>query len=309
MTPSASDHTILVNNIIAMLSPNHSWPSPLFDMGYRLLSIEEMFNVGTEGSNPCNPDIISVESVKNTVMLLECKGGKNVDENQLQNYLSVTPPDIVQLVTVNDQKIVSIHIVYVARKVSDLKKSINLTLKKIRKNGIIAEVPKDIDIIESTDQIIRVYTSNERRWPSTMINGIQISEGTFPMHYYPFSEDDDGDYILGEVIRLILHLISNKPSINPDEIVLTTDEVLLDIFDAHSYISNHQKRKVKRQVDICFSKLIKEKSLKGKIYRISTKGKSLSVKKSKEIREDLIKLGMEIQEGFKQAPLEDFFDL
>jgi hypothetical protein len=309
LMPSASEHTILINSIIAMSSPNHPWPSPLFDMGLSLLSIEEMFNAGTVGRKPCKPDVISVKSIENIVMLLECKGGKNVDENQLATYVSVTPADINQLVTVADSRKISINIVYVARVASILKKSILLALKSIRKKKIIAQVPDQIDIIEVTDQIIRVHTTHETAWLPAMINGIPISEGTFPMYYYPFSEDDHGEYVLGEVIRSILYLINKKPAINPDEILLSTDEVFLDLFGAHPYISSHQKQKLRRQVDICFSKLNKEKALKGRVFRIGIKGKPLSVKKSKEVRDFLIKLGKEIQVGFTQTPLDNFFDL
>jgi hypothetical protein len=307
MTPSPSEHTILINNIIAMLSPNNPWPSPLSDMGYRLLSVEEKFNVGTQGNNPCNPDVISVESKKNIAMLFECKGGKFVDENQLRNYLSVTSSDLVHLVTVDDYKKTTVHFVYASCNYSELIKSMKLALKKIKKIDDTGEVPADVDIIELTNQIIKVYSTHENQWSSDLISGIQISEGTFPMYYYPFSDDDDGEYILGEVLRSIIHLIAKKPAINPDEIVLTTDEVVLDIFSAHPYISSHQKRRLARLVDGCFSKLTKEKSLKGKVFRIGIRGRPLSMKKTKEIRDDLIKIGKEIQEGLTQAPLEDFY--
>jgi hypothetical protein len=129
------------------------------------------------------------------------------------------------------------------------------------------------------------------------------------MYYYPFSEDDHGEYVLGEVIRSILSLINKKPAINPDEILLSTDEVFLDLFRAHPYISSYQKQKLRRQVDICFSKLNKEKALKGRVFRIGIKGKPLSMKKSNEVRNLLIKLGKDIQEGFAQALLGDFCDL
>jgi hypothetical protein len=176
LMPSASEHTILINSIIAMFSPNHPWPSPLYDMGLRLLSVEEVFNVGTVGRRSCNPDVISVKSDENIVVLLECKGGKNIDENQLETYVSVTPADIDQLMTVNDPRKTSINIVYVARVASTLEKSIFLALNSIRKKKTVTRVPEQIDIIELTNQTIRVHTTHETEWLPAMIDGIPISD-------------------------------------------------------------------------------------------------------------------------------------
>lgn len=306
MSPQASDHTILVNSVIAMLTPNQGWPSPLSDMGYKLRMIEGVFNIGTQGRNPCNPDVISVNEPNSNVMLLECKGGKNVKQKQLERYLLVSPDDLEKLITVENPSALSTNIVYVCRRIDDFKKSMSLTLQKIRKEGNVGKIPDDIDIMEVARSKIKIHTTNSNKWSIEFIAGIPISEGTLPHSFYPFSEDDNPEYILGEVVRSIIHIYL-KSSLTPNEVVITVDEVVQDVFDIYAYISQTQIRILKKSVNLCFTKIIKETALKGKISRLGPKGKPISIKRIQGVVEGLEKIAREIEEGLSQTALDDFF--
>lgn len=293
-----------------MLTPNKTWPHPLHNMGLKLLSIEETFNVGTQGKNPCNPDVMCLNFSKSNVLLLECKSGKNIEQNQLETYLMVSTSDVDRLVTVDNPEEITIAFAYVGQDYSSLRNSISKTLSKIRTDEKIEEVPTGIDLLEATDQIIKAHSVGNYDWDEDLITGIEISQQTFPVNFYPFSNEDDSEYILGNVIRTIIHLIAKKESITPDEVALGSDEITQDLFHpVYAHISTSKKRELLRLVDNCFKSLLKEKKLKNKIYRLGIKDNPISFKITEGILEDLTTLAKEIEEGLTQTGLDDFFEI
>jgi hypothetical protein len=308
MAPRASNHTILVNQIISLLTPNKGWPSSLYDMGLKLALIEETFNVGTQGRNPCNPDLVCSNSPKNNILLFECKGGKNVEKKQLETYLLITPSDVNRLVTVDNPNKLAVFFAYAARDFSSIKESILKTLSEIRDEGILGNVPSDIDILESNDNTVKVHPVSNYDWEINLVSGIPVHPWTFSMNFYPFSSEDDSEFILSHIIRSVIHLLSKKNPINPNNVALSPDEVTQDLFDSvYAYISFSKKRELLASVSNCFTQLLREKKLKNKIFRIGKRGTSLSFNMTEGILEDLKDLAEEIEAGQKQTRIDDFF--
>ena len=130
------------------------------------------------------------------------------------------------------------------------------------------------------------------------------------MYFFPFSSDDDMEWILSNVVRSVIHLVTKKESIDPSEVTLSPDEVTQDLFNmVFPHISSAAKRELSKLVDDCFKRLQKEPKLKNKIYRLGIRGNPLSFKINEGIVKDLQKLAKEIEERQSQSSLNKFYRL
>jgi hypothetical protein len=79
------DRFVPLNAIVAMHSHTKtSWPRPLFDVGYRMESLELPVNVSED--RRVTADVVAFKSKENRFLLHEAKSGANVEESQADRY-------------------------------------------------------------------------------------------------------------------------------------------------------------------------------------------------------------------------------
>jgi hypothetical protein len=83
---------IPVNAVIGFLKRDRRWPSPLYQLGYKLEMIEQPISVASVGM--AEVDVISLRHRQNHAVLWECKAGHTIDEKQAHVYAAASPSDI-----------------------------------------------------------------------------------------------------------------------------------------------------------------------------------------------------------------------
>ena len=83
---------IPVNAVIGFLKRDRRWPSPLYEIGYRLTMIEQPVSVA--GGAAVEVDVICLNHSRNHAILWECKSGHTIDERQAHVYAAATAEDV-----------------------------------------------------------------------------------------------------------------------------------------------------------------------------------------------------------------------
>lgn len=274
-------------------------------MDYELLTVEEEFNVGNLGARPCNPDVVSRNDAESIVLLVECKGGRSLDQKQLETYLSVRPSDVRLLATVSNPNKLGVKMLYSASSFNDFSEDMSAKLEDIVRTKSVPDAPKELDILELTPSLVRVH-STDPTWGTELLSGIRIAEDTYPNWFYPFSKDDSSEWKLLYVVRSLLHIILTTNPINPNQITVTTDQIVQDLYEAYSYISSRHRGELRGEIEKCFNRLLREPKMRGLIGRLGTRGRPVSIKDIENARKALQRLAREIAEGQAQTEVEDF---
>src|SRR5215472_8174556 len=93
MVPSGVQRDLIpVNAIIGFLKRDRRWPSPLYQLGYKLEMIEQPISVAGVGS--AEIDVICLRQKSNHAVLWECKSGHTIDEKQAKVYAAAKAEDV-----------------------------------------------------------------------------------------------------------------------------------------------------------------------------------------------------------------------
>jgi hypothetical protein len=292
------DHTFLMNCVIAFTSDTNKWPTPLFDMGYRLTWIDRSFGIGRLGS--LKPDLLCTAYEESIVLLLECKGGKSIERRQLEKYLNISGENVQSSVSVGDRDAIVLRFAYAVKSRTSFLDELELVFPEIDEETRNSKNIEDIDVMEILPDSVRVWTIRPSNWSSNLVNGIQFGEGSLPQHFIPFSLDDSGDWILKLIARELIAIISKKSGRNQNPSV-NARELVQSIFKVYDFLPEPEIQTLTQRVMTYFDRITKIPRFLRKIESIG-RGTRISVKSLKEAIEELEKFGKEIEDFERTTP-------
>ena len=95
-----SEHTRLMNKFIGLCTNADNWPQTLYAIGFRVQLVEQ--RIALEGSS-ITPDVVSVSDHLSHALLVDCKGGRNIDPSQDAKYQGIRHGELANWVTVREQ--------------------------------------------------------------------------------------------------------------------------------------------------------------------------------------------------------------
>lgn len=216
------DENELVNLIIGLTYPRAKFPHPLYDLGFRVKSIEKSF-VNSEGRT-IKPDIIIASENRGYLIIFEAKSGKNADEEQLENYFNIQDDDLVMNAGFNNDLITNgFDISYVCYKITlidgEQVPGFNNLIKSIRN-----KYPFPVVIYDKQNCILalKYFKFKDKQVNDLFENLIRIPRDRIP-DFINLNQHSDIEEIKIEAIRSIINYIYDG------KFVFTVTELLNDI--------------------------------------------------------------------------------
>lgn len=234
-----SEHTILMNIILGLVSKHKNFPHTLAEKGYQLESICPSF-LNKEGKE-INPDIILKSHEESNLFLGDCKTGTLQKEQSLAyQELSSTELREQQIVSLPGE--FTIDISYIC-----LEKNLEKIKEKVESWGlssvILCKLNKGVLKIEG-NSTFKSQILNE-----IFKEGINIPQDS-PLIYYSFSPEDPEEYILLYVLPSILAL-----SLKAKKDSFTLEELLRETHNLYDYLDEKEKKKLRAKVSKLLSVL------------------------------------------------------
>jgi hypothetical protein len=214
-----------MNCIIGLCKKNEHWPSTLANLGYKIQIIEQ--RIRNARGEVVKPDIIlATNETPSHVLLVECKGGNSLDQTQIRRYSEVNTLSFKPFVTVRSDNLTF------ETSLADFSENHARLLRQNEGLPIITFEQR---------QISKTGTFQKRPLDQAFEKPITLEGMKPPIHYYPFSDDEDMRVVARYVLRALISL-SSQPDTGrvTDEVVFTNDEMLTtvhmcwnDIADAH----------------------------------------------------------------------------
>ena len=98
---NANEHTRLINRVIGLCQDAAYWPNVLHSLGYAVQLIEKTISLRSS-SQKVTPDVVAVSNRLVHAMVIDCKSGTNINQDQDSRYESLEPYDLAYHVTVHD---------------------------------------------------------------------------------------------------------------------------------------------------------------------------------------------------------------
>jgi hypothetical protein len=232
-----SNHTLLINAVIAMCKENSNWIHPLADLGFEVRLIEQTMSL-TGGTGSIKPDVVVTSNRHLHALLFDCKGGRNVDEKQADRYRKVTPEDILRWIAIWRPERLAHDVCF-------------LSLESNRVDR--TDKFKDFPLLVLSEQSLRKIGSfSNSHVEKKFQQPISIEkEMKQPMSYYPFSDQDDQAVILPFVLRAIVaHLMDKRRggNVEVNEAMLDNEEMMRKLHPMWQLISLEQQRVIRTKV-------------------------------------------------------------
>jgi len=220
-----------------MCKSGSKWIHPLADLGFDVRLIEQTMSLA-DGGGHVKPDVVATSNRCLNALVFDCKGGKNVEQDQADRYRRLTQQDILRWIEIwrperltHDVCLFSLEGNHLDRtdKFSDFPQLI-LSDESLRKVGSFSN--KDVD----------------REFATT----ISIPKGSVaPTLYYPFSARDDPAVILPFVLRAIIAFLLDKNrggNLQISEAMLDNTELLRRVHPLWDLISVDHQRAIREKV-------------------------------------------------------------
>ena len=182
-----------MNCIIGMCKKNRNWINVISDLGYEVQIIEQ--TIHTSSGDAVKPDVVSSSNMLLHSLVFEVKGGKSLNEDQLNRYSGLEPNDL-RWVTWNE--------IY-----DKVHLQLDVCVCDLAENHqYIKTVNKRFPMLTfSPTELAKEGMFKNNRLNETFKNPISLDGKLQPLSYYPFSEEDDSAYIAMHVIRTILSIM------------------------------------------------------------------------------------------------------
>lgn len=235
-------HTRLINCIIGLCKKNEHWPSTLANLGYKIQIIEQ--RIRTTRGEIVKPDLIlATNETPSHVLLVECKGGNSLDQNQIRRYSDVNILSFKPFVTVRQDNL-----------------TFETTLVDFDVNHpqlVRQNTGLPIITFEQT-QISRTGAFHKRPLDQAFQKPITLEGMKPPIHYYPFSDDEDMRVVARYVLRALISLSAQPDGGRVTEETIFTHERMLtavhmcwnDIADPHR---DNLRNKVRQTAEYLFN--------------------------------------------------------
>lgn len=217
------------------------WPSTLYDLGYKVQLIEQTISL-KKSAEKIVPDVVAVSNKLVHVMVIDCKSGTNIDQDQDYRYDSLESHDLAYHITVHDSNQLT-HIACYADG-SDNHPSLkpHTTLPFLTFGPDVMEGQRNFGKKEVNEKLCK---------------SIDLKEMLEPTGYYPFSPDDEESSILPHVLAGLLSYLIQRgretPPMYADSIV--AENIFKIIHPFHEQISSQHRKnltqKIKVMIDAC----------------------------------------------------------
>lgn len=237
----ASEHTRLVNRVMGLCKDTARWPSVLHDLGYAVQLVEQTISL-RESSQKITPDVVAVSNRLVHAMVIDCKGGANIDPDQDGRYESLESRDLTYHVTVHDPNRLT-HIACYADGVVN-----HESLEPHTRLPFITFGPDAV--------------SGKRDFGNSQVNDslckpISLKGMLEPTGYYPFSPEDKDSAIIPHVLAGLLSYLVQRGRETPSAVTdaAVAEAVLRIIHPFHEQISSRHRQsltqKIKLMIDVC----------------------------------------------------------
>lgn len=189
-----SEHTRLINKFIGLCNNTRSWPNPLGELGYEVQLIEQEISI--KNAQKINPDVITVSRKLLHAIAADCKGGKNIDKDQLSRYQDLQTKDLEYWVTVHDRSQLNHVVSYV-----------DTDDQYDNHKDHIGTFPL---ITFHKDKIVANGDFGKKEVNDKFSNSISLSGALEPMSFYPFSPNDEDFIIVPYVLRALISILTKK---------------------------------------------------------------------------------------------------
>lgn len=180
----ASDHTRLINRFIGLCTNTDKWPSTLRDVGYKVQLIEQTLKL--RSSVTVVPDVVAVSNQLHHILVVDCKGGKNIISDQDKRYAQLTSDVLFRFVDVHEPLKFNHKFCYADTQThhANLKSHtehpfITFDTRTIKGEGDFGE--------QQTNMILQ--------------QTISLDDMHEPTNFYPFSHSDNNDIIAFYVLQ------------------------------------------------------------------------------------------------------------
>jgi len=227
-------HTFLANKPLGLSSylVNTKWPKTLLKHGYQIHDIELTVNV--KGGN-VSPDIILTNSGTDHVLVIDCKSGANIDQEQDARYGQITTNDLrragVPSHVRSHAPIYAINEEHVGRIRGHTDHSL-LVFGSRRIYGIGDFGDADLDV--------------------ELHNGVPLEDDAAPdTDIYPFSIRDTPAHIDTRVSRAVLRHLAGRPGMAGRSLATraAAGAILREAHPLHLHFSGPHRRELRRAVE------------------------------------------------------------
>ncbi len=281
-----SEHTYLINCIIGLTKRVKDWPSTLRDLGFKLEWISPLLI--TADGQTVRPDLLLDSNRLLHALTIECKGGRNVDGDQLRRLLDLDVDSILPRVNVYNPRELHFETVY-----SCMGENASSVVEQI---SAISDVPV---LSFHRDQLKKDHAFEKEELESALSDPIPLP-GPAPTSFYPFDEQDDNGivalYILPEIIKQSI----KRAGRDPEE--LRADELLAGVHPLWKAMDDRARSALEAKV----ASVLTEFSKRGQLQSVRRvrRGKSWRIVLTLQaLREECQKL---VDELTKQRQIEEF---
>ena len=208
---SATEHTRLLNKFIGLCTNTANWPRILYKMGFRVQLIEQRIALG---AGSIMPDVVSVSDSLSHALVVDCKGGKNINPSQDAKYAGMRHGDLANWVTVREQGRLTHVACYVASDAS---------------HGSLSSHTKLPFIVFGGAFVKGVGSFGQPKLDKALRKGVSLRGSREPLCLYPFSLDDPPSVALRFIISGIVSCIVKSRAEARD---FTTEEGMADAIKA-----------------------------------------------------------------------------
>ena len=285
---SLYSHTHLMNAAIGFCKHDESWIHPLADLSYEAKLVEQ--KIGTEMSGKSvTPDVVATSQKLIHSVVIECKGGKSVNERQIVNYMSMKPSDLHNK---------WIHIYDKNQHTLDVCLLICKPYEHSWESGV------DLPILSLSDRVLTLRNKFLKLELNQKFNTDISTEGFAPpISYYPFSHDADRKEIIPHALRAIrLSICKKQQNSITDPEFYVNDATMKQIHKVWDILSRKHQELLKNRVKNIIVELIKSHSkLKAFLENIQTNEKMSNTKSN-----SLANICSEILQKESQTTMDDF---
>jgi len=192
-------------------SETKSWIHPLADLGYRAELLEE--KIPLIGGKEVKPDVVAYSKRLNDSLVVDCKGGASINQEQLGRYQLLTSQELKNYITLYD---INQHTI--DRCIVDFQRHHDEHAK------LVGEFPC---LTMGDTHLTKSGKFTEEKLDSAFDKAIAIpNEMVPPTSYYPFSDTESQGMVVKEVIRVWFVILQDKRKRNLN---VFADETYSDI--------------------------------------------------------------------------------
>jgi len=281
---SVSDHTRLINYMIGLCKKGDRWPTVLADHGYEVQLIEQQMTCAGTGET-VKPDLVVVCNKYLHCLVCECKGGHDMDTEQVNRYLGLRPVDLVRWITVYSSTGLRHDICYCVFP---------------RATG--THVPFPV-LTFTRKEIVKSNSFGVRELNQAFASPISLENKVPPLFYYPFSAEDDDEYVTPFVLRGLVATAIRAGRGGPStETYLEIDKMNMQTFNpVWKALSKGHQTELRAKVHKILQRLI-QTELKGILDALESR----RVKMTQPLESLTAKVDDIIRSVSRQAPLTEY---